>query len=355
MSHIIPVIMSGGAGSRLWPLSRRAYPKQLLPLIGSQTMVQQTAERLSGDDYGDPVFICNADHAAPITKQMDDMGRDVEAIITEPVGRNTAPVAVIAALHAQAMGGDHLVLLAPADHYVTNPQGFRDTVAKATPAARSGKLVTFGITPDGPETGYGYIEQGAELYDGVYSVAAFREKPDAETAQSYIDSGNFAWNAGIFLFSPAAFLSEIAKFAPDIVAAATRAFNAAKRKKNRVDLDAVSFADCPPESIDYAVMEKTKIAAIVPCDIGWNDIGSYTALHDVRKNEDGLSVPADTFNVGATNCLVETDGPRVALVGVDNVGVIVNDGVVMVVALDKAQDVKKVVDHIKKDGETSLL
>ena len=248
-----------------------------------------------------------------------------------------------------------MVLLAPADHYVTNAKGFRETVARALPAARGGKLVTFGITPDGPETGYGYIEQGDVLYEGVYKVAAFAEKPNLETAQNYIDSGNYSWNAGIFLFSPAAFLSEIAKFRPEILAAATRAYNGAKRKKDIIDLEAVSFADCPPESIDYAVMEKTQIAAIVPCDIGWNDIGSYAALHDVRKDSAGLSIPSDTINIDAQNCLVETDGPLVALVGVENIGVIVNNGVVMVVALDKAQEVKKVVDQIKTDKDTKLL
>lgn len=355
VSKIVPVIMSGGAGSRLWPLSRRAYPKQLLPLIGDETMVQQTAARLSGDEFAAPVFICNADHAGPIADQMKAMGSQLGAIITEPVGRNTAPVAVVAALHAQAMEGDNLVLLAPADHYVTNAKGFRETITRALPAARNGKLVTFGIAPDGPETGYGYIEQGDTLYDGVYKVAAFAEKPDLDTAQGYIDNGNYSWNAGIFLFSPAAFLSEIATFAPEILAAATRAYNASKRKKDRIDLEAVSFADCPPESIDYAVMEKTKIAAVVPCDIGWNDIGSYAALHDVRKDDAGLSIPTGTFNIGAQNCLVETDGPRVALVGVENISVIVNDGVVMVVALNKAQDVKKVVDQIKLDKDTHLL
>lgn len=360
MPKIIPVIMSGGAGSRLWPASKRAMPKQLLPLVGEDTMVQQTAQRLSnadsaGVDFSDPVFICNTDHAAPITAQMAAKARTIGAIITEPMGRNTAPVAVAAALYAQSQSPDALVLLAPADHFVTKPDAFHGAVAQALPAATSGKLVTFGITPSHAETGYGYIEKGSALYGDVHTVAAFREKPDAQTAQAYIDSGNFLWNAGIFLFSPRAFLSEIKKHSPDILAGAQRAFDAAAHDGVRIDLPHDEFAACPSESIDYAVMEKTGEAAVVPCDIGWNDIGSFAALHDVLKDDTGMAVPQTTLSVNAKHCLVHSDGPRVALVGVEGVGVIIKDGVVMVVALNAAQDVKKVVDHIKAQGLNALL
>lgn len=352
---IIPVIMSGGAGSRLWPLSKQAMPKQLLPLVGTDTMVQQTAARVSGEGFAPPVFICNAAHAAPIAAQMASKAYPLGGIITEPVGRNTAPVAVVAALHAQATDTDALVLLLPADHHVTKPDAFRAAVALAEPAARAGRLVTFGITPDAPETGYGYIEQAAELFGGCFSVKAFREKPDAATAQGYIDSGRFVWNAGIFLFSPAAFLAEIAKFAPDILSAATSAYESVDRDGHVLNLDADLFAACPPESIDYAVMEKTTVAAVVPCDIGWNDIGSFAALHDVNKDADGMAIPEDCLHTASTNCLVQSDGPRVALVGVDNIGVIVKDGIVMVVSLDHAQSVKDIVTHIKTAGQTDIL
>lgn len=356
MTKIMPVIMSGGAGSRLWPASRKAMPKQLLPLIGDRTMVQQTAARFTGDDFTAPVFICNRDHAAPIAAQMGVINHPLGAIITEPMGRNTAPAAVVAALYAQSRDGvTPLVLLAPADHYVTKPDAFRAAIARATPAALAGKLVTFGITPDWAETGYGYIEKGSAIDDGAFDVARFAEKPDAATAAQYVDSGNFLWNAGLFLFSADAFLAQMARHSPDILAATKTAFNAITHDGSCHDLPADLFAHIRSDSIDYAVMEKTDRAAVVPCDIGWNDIGSFAALHDVLKDGSGMAVPDRTWVVDAKDCLVQTDGPRVALVGVDDVGVIVNDGVVMVVKLDAAQSVKSVVEQIKASDDTDLL
>jgi len=352
---ILPVIMSGGAGSRLWPASRKAYPKQLLPLVTEQTMVQETAERLSGSNYADPVFICNQAHAAPIAEQMAQIGRNIGAIITEPMGRNTAPVAVAAALHAQSLAGDTLVLLAPADHYVTKPDAFRAAVKAAIPAAIAGKLVTFGITPDAPETGYGYIEQGTAMGGGVFEVKAFREKPDAETAQNYIATGDFAWNAGIFLYSPEALLREAQSFEPDILSYSHKALNAASRHGIQIDLETTAFEQCPSKSIDYAIMEKTSHAAIVPCDIGWNDIGSYSALYEARKNEAGMAAPDGTIVVKSQNCLVQTDGPNVSLVGMENVAVIVKDGEILVCNLEAAQDVKTVVQTLQKEQKIQRL
>ena len=355
MSKIIPVIMSGGAGSRLWPLSRQAHPKQLLPLVGKDTMLQQTVNRLSGDDYKDPVFICNADHASAIKEQMLQMGRSIGAIITEPVGRNTAPVAVISALNALSNHPDDLVLLAPADHYVTKPDRFRKIVRDAAPAAKKGYIVTFGIKPSNPETGYGYIERAEAVTGSVFAVKAFHEKPDLERAKRYVKNSDFLWNAGLFLFSPSVFLAEAKHHAPDILIQASAAFEKAKVIDGVTHLNTEAFKACPSDSIDYAIMEKTKIAATIPCDIGWNDIGSFAALKAVRQDEMGLSVPDGTWTSGANNCLVDTDGPRVALIGVENIAVIVNNGVVSVVALDKAQDVKHVVTDIKIQGETEFL
>jgi len=306
MPKIVPVIMSGGAGSRLWPLSRKACPKQLLSLVGDETMLQQTVARFSGPLFSDPVFVCNTDHAEAISQQMKDITRQAEAIITEPVGRNTAPVAVIAALAAQTDSDESLVLLAPADHYVTKPEAFRQIIEKAKPAAMNGQIVTFGIQPSNPETGYGYIEYAPEMTDQVYAVKAFHEKPDLDTAKRYVEKGGFLWNAGLFLFQPKAFLAEMAKHAPEILAAATEAYEKASHVDGVTHLNAEA-------------------------------------------------VSSQDWVVGAKNCLIESDGPRVAVIGVENIAVIVNKGVVSVVALDKAQDVKQVVTDIKTHGETAFL
>jgi len=356
MGKIIPVIMSGGAGSRLWPASRQAMPKQLLPLVTHQTMVQETAERLSGDLFHPPVFICNAAHAEPIKAQMAEINMPIGGIIVEPMGRNTAPCAVVAALHAQVSDPDALILLAPADHHVTKPGAFRRSVAAAmTAAADKQCLVTFGISPESPETGYGYIQQGDTITPGAYEVEAFKEKPDRETAQSYLDQGGYFWNAGIFLFSPQALLSEMKKFHPDIVEQSSQAYSKAKSVSGQIDLDAESFAACPSESIDYAVMEPTDKAAVVPADIGWNDIGSFTSLHALKKGDNGNAIKGDVIAYNTQNSLIETDGPLVTTVGMDGVAVIVKDGSILVAKLDDAQDVKKIVETLKADERPDKL
>lgn len=352
---IIPVILSGGAGSRLWPASRQAMPKQLLPLVTEQTMVQETAERLSGELFHPPVFICNAAHADTIRAQMAEIDMPIGAIIVEPMGRNTAPCAVVAALHAQISDPDALILLAPADHHVTKPEAFRRSVAAAMTAAQNGHLVTFGITPDAPETGYGYIEQGEVLTPGAFDVTAFKEKPDRQTAQAYLDKGGYFWNAGIFLFSPEALLSEMNNFHPDIVKHSEQAYKKAGLKSGQIDLDADSFAACPSESIDYAVMEPTDKAAVVPADIGWNDIGSFTSLHALKKGENGNAVKGDVIAYDTANSLIETDGPLVTTVGMDGFAVIVKEGSVLVAKLDAAQDVKKIVETLKAEKRSDKL
>jgi len=340
---IMPIIMSGGAGSRLWPASRAAHPKQLLRLITDKTMVQETALRVTGALYTPPVFICNGAHAAAINEQMGEIDTPPLAIITEPMGRNTAPAAIVAAQFAKRHADDTLALLLPADHHVTKPEAFRAAVASAVPAALSGHLVTFGIAPDAPETGYGYIERGEAVDESAFAVSAFREKPDAATAAEYLQSGRYDWNAGIFLFSPKAFLAEINAFEPEMLAAATAALDAASVSAHQYDLDAAIFQTCPAESIDYAVMEKT------------DDIGSFKALHEATKNDNGNAVDEGTILVKSENCIVQSDGPVVSVVGLSNVGVIVKDGAVMVVNLDASQDVKKVVDNLKSSERRSLL
>ena len=355
VGKIIPVILSGGAGSRLWPASRQAMPKQLLPLVTEQTMVQETAERLSGDLFHPPVFICNAAHAEPIRQQMKQIDKSVGAIIVEPIGRNTAPCAVVAALHAAESDPNALILLSPADHHVTKPGAFRRAVAAAIPAAQKGCLVTFGIAPDGPETGYGYIQQGEAAAPGAFEVKAFKEKPDRETAQSYLDEGGYFWNAGIFLFSPEVLLAEMKKFHPEIVEQSTQAYKKAQLQSGQINLDEGCFAACPSESIDYAVMEPTDKAAVVPADIGWNDIGSFTSLHALKKGENGNAVKGDVIAYETQNSLIQTDGPLVATVGVEGLAIIVKDGSILVAKLDAAQDVKKIVQTLKAEERTDKL
>lgn len=352
---IMPVIMSGGPGSRLWPLSRKAMPKQLLPLVSAETMVQETAQRFTGNQFLPPVFICNELHAAPIRHQMAQIGRDIDAIIVEPVGRNTAPCAVVAACYAAEKHQDAYVLLVPADHHIQNPEAFRAAVEAAIPAANAGQLVTFGIAPAYAETGYGYIQKSSEIYPGVFGVKAFKEKPDADTAAEYVSSGEYVWNAGIFLFSPNVFLSEIEAHAPDIRSGAERAYKAAIFKDGSLCLDEPAFAACPGESIDYAVMEATQKAAVVPCDIGWSDIGSFASLKDARRDGTGNALSGNVLTVNTSNSLVISDGPLVSTVGLDNVAVIVHDGQILVVNLEAAQDVKEVVSALKSSGREECL
>jgi len=347
--------MSGGAGSRLWPASRQAMPKQLLPLVTDETMVQETARRFDGDLFHAPVFICNAAHVDPIRAQMDEIGQTIGAIIVEPMGRNTAPCAVVAALNALDQDPAAIILLSPADHHVTKPNAFRRAVAAAMPAAMKDQLVTFGISPGGPETGYGYIQQGETITPGAFEVLAFKEKPDAETAQSYLDAGGYYWNAGIFLFSPQTLLSEMEKFHPDIVKQARLAYEAATVQNIQYDLEPKAFRDCPSESIDYAVMEPTDKAAVVPCDIGWNDIGSFTSLHALKQGDDGNAITGDVIIHNTVNSLIETDGPIVTTVGLDGIAVIVKNGAILVTKLDAAQDVKKIVEKLKSDERNDRL
>jgi len=352
---IIPVIMSGGAGSRLWPLSRQAMPKQLLPLVTDMTMAQETVLRVSSPLFEDPVFICNSLHATPITAQMNAINKSVGAIITEPMGRNTAPVAVIAALHAQQTHPNALVLLAPADHDVRDPDAFKSAVKDALPAVLEGKLITFGINPDRPETGYGYIQMGRLIHPGVHDVQTFREKPNDDMARAYIESGYNALNAGIYLYSPEAFLSEIEKFEPEILRCAKDAYAQSSHDGKIIHLDPDEFANCPSQSIDYAVMEKTDKAAVVPCNIGWSDIGSFASLHEVTRDNGGNATHGDVIEIDTTNSLIHTDGPLITTVGVNNLAVVVHEGRVLVANLDAAQDVKKIVEALKTQNRTQDL
>lgn len=347
---IIPVILSGGTGSRLWPLSRAAKPKQLLPLISEKTMIQETVMRLQGAAFLDPVFICNAAHADYIAQQMADIQQAVSAIIVEPMGRNTAACGVVAALQALALDQDALVLLLPADHHIADKTAFHKAILKAAKAADDGHIVTFGITPQHAETGYGYIERGEALNDSAYKAASFREKPDSETAQRYVESGKFYWNAGIFMFAPEVMMAEMKRHAPDVLAHTQAAFENMKTEAALRFLDAKAFAQCPSISIDYAVMEKTHHAATVPADIGWSDIGSYQALYEAHKDAQNMSVEGDAILEGCENMFIRSDGPLVCAVGVKNLAITVSDGKILITDLDKSQNVKVIIDRLKQNN-----
>ena len=345
MAKLQPVLLSGGSGTRLWPLSREAYPKQFLPLAGDATMLQATWQRVAALADAAPIVVAGEDHRFLVAEQLRQIGAPTPAILLEPTGRNTAPAIAGAALQAMAGGDDPLLLVLPSDHVVRNDAAFRAAVAAAMPAAEAGRLVTFGIVPDAPETGFGYIQ--AAPGDGVRPVLRFVEKPDAATAQAYLEAGGYYWNSGMFLLRASRYLDELQRFRPDIVAAVRAAFAAAARDGDFIRLDKAAFAACPSDSIDYAVMEKTDAAAVLPVDIGWNDVGSWSALWDVSEQDaDGNAHHGDVVSIDSRNSFAYARR-LVALVGVDDLVVVETDDAVLVARKDKVQQVKDVVARLK--------
>ncbi|MGQ3091326.1 MAG: mannose-1-phosphate guanylyltransferase/mannose-6-phosphate isomerase [Methylophilus sp.] len=351
---VIPVVLSGGSGTRLWPLSRAVLPKQLLPLVTDSTMLQETLTRLSSwADVADPIVVCGNDHRFLVAEQLRQINLNPEAIVLEPIARNTAPAIAAAAISLKDK--DVLMLVLPADHVITDVAAFEAAVRSASVAAEQGKLVTFGIAPTHAETGYGYIQSGNALNSaaGAFEVARFVEKPNAETAQQYVDAGNFYWNSGMFLFKPAVFLSELEQYAPAMLSAVSEAVAQSYKDLDFVRLHEASFAASPSDSIDYAVMEKTKLAAIVPASMGWNDVGSWTALKEVQANDaDGNATRGDVFLKDVKNTLVRAESRFVAAVGVDDLLIVETGDAVLVAHRDRAQDVKSIVDHLKASGRS---
>lgn len=359
---LIPVILSGGSGTRLWPLSRELYPKQLLPLVGKGTMLQETLARVQGvDTVGAPIVVCNESHRFLVAEQLREINAAPQSILLEPIGRNTAPAVAIAAMAAvsaaeNGSNDDALLLVLPADHVIRDVEAFRAAIVVGRKAAGQGKLVTFGVVPDKPETGYGYIKRGPG--EGpTYPIAQFVEKPDLPTATRYVESKEYFWNSGMFLFRATAFLDELRALAPDIYEACAQAFTAAKHDLDFTRLPVKEFGACRSDSIDYAVMEKTKYGAVVPLEAGWSDVGSWSALHEAVPGDANNNVClGDVLTEDTHGCYLQSTSRLVATVGLKDHVVVETKDAVLVAPKDRVQDVKALVNQLKKQGryETSL-
>lgn len=380
-SMILPVILAGGSGSRLWPLSRELYPKQFLNIAGEQSMLQQTLQRLQGlEDYltdskcAAPFIICNEEHRFIAAEQARSANIQHSGILLEPVGRNTAPAIALAAL--QALGkstnneqdaSDPILLVLAADHHIANTSEFQQVISRGVDYAKQGKLVTFGITPNAPETGYGYIKQGEPLSPLVqadsriteqsthhaYTIDCFVEKPDKATAEEYIRSEQYLWNSGMFMFKASRYLEELSQHHPEILAACQLALSKQNTDLDFIRIDAEAFKNSPSDSIDYAVMEKTSHAAVIPMDVGWNDIGSWSAIWDVsEKDEHNNVIEGDVLTVDSQHNYIHAENKLVATVGVDNLIIVETKDAILVANKDKVQGVKSIVSQLNQAGRT---
>ncbi len=352
---LVPVILSGGSGTRLWPLSRELYPKQLLPLVGEETMLQDTARRLAGLTDSGPIVVCNEHHRFMLAEQLRQIGVQPSAIVLEPMGRNTAPavaIAALAALAAAAAGEAPVLLVMPADHLLKDVSAFHRAVRAGLAAATAGKLVTFGVVPTKPETGYGYIRRGAGS-GPVYPIAEFVEKPDAARAAEYLAAGDYLWNSGMFLFAARRFLEELGRLAPQMLEACQASLAGAKRDLDFTRLDAAAFGRCPSDSIDYAVMEKTQDAVVVPLDAGWSDVGSWSALHEsLTPDAAGNVTRGDVVTEDSRGCYLYSSGRLVATVGLQDHVVVETKDAVLVAPRHRVQDVKNLVARLKQLGRS---
>jgi mannose-1-phosphate guanylyltransferase/mannose-6-phosphate isomerase len=349
---IQPVILSGGSGSRLWPASREKYPKQLLPLVsGKSTLLQDTVSRLDGlaSHAGNCLLVCNEAHRFLVAEQLREL--DVPAtIVLEPEGRNTAPAVALAAFTALLDDPDAMLLVMPADHVIRDRYAFQTAVSRGLAAAAEGKLVTFGVVPTAPETGYGYIKATPDG-DAPVPIAAFIEKPDVRTAEAYVRGGEHFWNSGMFLFGARAYLEALNQYEPDMYAACKASIDSRVDGSDFVRPDADAFLRSPSNSIDYAVMEKTDNAAMVPLDAGWSDVGSWSALQAVRpRDADGNTVDGDVMMIDCKDSFIQAESRLVAAVGLDNVVVIETKDSTLVARKDRSQDVKALVDRLKREG-----
>jgi mannose-1-phosphate guanylyltransferase/mannose-6-phosphate isomerase len=359
---LTPVILSGGAGTRLWPLSRELYPKQLLALVGPQTLLQQTLLRLQGLEHTAPVVVCNEAHRFLVAEQLRELSVTPRATVLEPFGRNTAPAIALAA-HAALAGPeaapgapDPLLLVLPADHVVGNPEAFRQAVRAALPAGGAGQLVTFGVVPSAPETGYGYIQRGAASGTAAFRIARFVEKPDAARAQEFLARGDYYWNSGMFLFGARRYLQELERFAPQMARSCGLAFAAARVELDFTRIDAQSFAGCPADSIDYAVMEKTADAVVVALDAGWSDVGSWSALQEASAADaQGNVAFGDVISEDTTGSFLYAGSRLLATVGLKDHVVVETKDAVLVAPRTRVQEVKKLVARLKERSRPEYL
>jgi mannose-1-phosphate guanylyltransferase / mannose-6-phosphate isomerase len=354
MTKVCPVILSGGAGTRLWPLSRELYPKQLLPMATDRSLLQDTAGRVTGPAFGAPLIVCNAEHRFVIAEQLRQLGLQPRAIVLEPAARNTAPAVAAAAALLVRDDPDALMLILPSDHVIQDEAAFGRAIEAAAAAARTGRLVTFGITPSGPETGYGYIRRGSPLpgVAGAYGIERFVEKPDLATAKTYVTDGAWSWNSGMFLMPAKLFLAELAAFEPEMADCVQRAVAGAKSDLDFLRLDDAAFKAAPGKSVDYAVMERTQRAAVVPTDLGWSDVGAWSALWDIgSRDTTGNVTVGDVIALDTRNAYLRSnEGTLLATIGLENVVIVVTRDVVLAMAKDRAQDVKRIVEELKQRG-----
>jgi len=350
---ILPVIMSGGSGSRLWPLSRALHPKQFLSLVGNKTLLQETINRLNNDCL-DPIIICNNEHRFIVAEQLRENGTIASDIILEPMGRNTAPAIALAALSAMNNGEDPLLLVLAADHAIKDINAFQLAVDNATKFAMNDKLVTFGIVPTHAETGYGYIKQGAsqQVQDAVgFDVACFVEKPNLDSATSYIESGEYLWNSGMFMFKASRYLAELEKYSPAILNICRKAFEQSTQDLDFTRIRVDVFEQCPDDSVDYAVMEHTNAAVVIPLSAGWSDVGSFSSLWEVGgKDQQGNVIQGDVLSTNTTNSYIYAAHKLVTTVGVDNLVIIETKDAILVANKDQVQDVKTIVKKLKEQG-----
>jgi mannose-1-phosphate guanylyltransferase/mannose-6-phosphate isomerase len=352
-SPIVPIILSGGSGTRLWPVSRESFPKQFWPLLSDRSMIEETARRAMGAGFAPPIVVCNQDHRFLVAEQMRNAGIDGARILLEPVGRNSAPAVAAAALLAAEDDPDAVLWMMAADAAISDLARLHALLAAAVAAARAGRIVTFGMRPTGPETGYGYLEVGEPLpgLPGVHDLVRFVEKPDAATAEHLVATGRHLWNSGMFVFTARTMLEELARYAPEVLAAVRAAMAARRSDLDFIRLGAAAFAASPSISLDYAVAERTDRAAVVPADLGWSDVGSWGALWDLgAKDAAGNVSVGDVLLEGARDCYVRSDGIVTAVVGLEDAVVVVTEDAVLAMHRDRAQDVKRVVDRLRAAG-----
>ncbi len=347
-----PVILSGGAGTRLWPVSRALYPKQLLALTSDRTMLQETADRLGpGQGCAPPTVVCNDDHRFIIAEQLRALGTDIGELILEPTARNTAPAAAVAAALLAGTDGGAIMVVLPADHAIGDVEGFRAAVRRAVPLARAGRMVTFGITPGSAHTGYGYIKRGAARDDDGFVVERFVEKPDAATAAGYLKDGGYFWNSGMFVFSAAVYLDELARFHPEMAASCRAAVAGGRRDLDFYRLDAEPFGSCISLSIDYAVMERTDKAVVLPVEIGWSDVGSWGALWQIGdRDAAGNMLVGDVIARDVEDSYIRAEHALVAAIGVRDLTIIETADAVLVAPRERSEEVKEIVAQLKQSG-----